>query len=275
MLVEDPLSAAAAWRACEPEARQAAAARLASATLELIEVPSSGPAGPVFEHAPTGIALVLVPGGPGIIGDDQGDADERPRRRVQVPSFFLAREPLSQQAWDALGGVDDRAWADPELPICGLSWDGAADWLRRAGLRFPGEMEWEYACRAGSTGAYFWGEAMDPSRCWYGGNAFDVLRPKANWEHDDAGNAFGLIDMAGNVFEWCRDPWVSGYRDLEPDGSRPAKGNPRLRVARGGAWDDHCDHCRSAFRFKADRTVCQRDFGLRPALSVGPHEVGD
>jgi len=224
-----------------------------------------------FRHESSSAELNLIPGGFFFMGTNQGNPDERPVHEVTLPPFLIGRTPLTQECWDLIGGVDDRPWSELELPISGLSWHQTQSWLRRAGdkLRLPSEAEWEYACRAGSTSQYFWGEAMDPSYCWYGGNAFSSFQTHPPWEHEDKPNAFGLIDVSGNVFEWCEDEWFADYHDA-PHDERPRLGQRgrALRVLRGGSWDDHCDHCASAFRFKAQPAESNSDYGLRLALSL-------
>lgn len=224
-----------------------------------------------FCHEASSAELNLLPGGSYLMGADGANPDERPVHEVRVRPFLLGRAPLTQDCWDMIGGVDERHWSELELPINGISWHDAQSWLRRAGdqLRLPSEAEWEYACRAGSTSAYFWGEDMDPSFCWYGGNAFNGFQPHPPWEHEDKPNAFGLIDIVGNVFEWCEDEWFENYLQGPVDERPMISSKPRgHRVIRGGAWNDHCDHCCSAFRFHAQPSDNHSDYGIRIARSI-------
>lgn len=225
-----------------------------------------------FRHERSGAELNLIPGGRYEMGHDQRSSEESPRHEVRVRPFLIGRSPLTQECWDMVGGRDERPWQELELPICGVSWNDAQDWLARAGdgLRLPSEAEWEYASRAGTDADYFWGPEMDPSYCWYGGNAYTSFRAHPPWEHEDKPNAFGLIDILGNVFEWCEDDWIADYRD-GPFDERPRAngcGHRGLRVIRGGSWNDHCDHCCTWFRFKALPSDPHPDFGLRLACTL-------
>lgn len=224
-----------------------------------------------FCHDASSAELNLIPGGSFLMGTDGTNPDERPVHEVRIRPFLIGRHPLTQDCWDMIGGVDERHWSELELPINGISWHDAQSWLRRAGdqLRLPSEAEWEYACRAGSQSEYYWGEDMDPSFCWYGGNAFNGFQPHPPWEHEDKPNSFGLIDIAGNVFEWCEDEWFENYLQGPMDERPMVSSKPRgHRVIRGGAWNDHCDHCCSAFRFHAQPSDNHSDYGIRIARSI-------
>jgi formylglycine-generating enzyme required for sulfatase activity len=162
-----------------------------------------------------------------------------------VAPLLVGRFPVLQAEWDRLGGEDDRAWRGPDLPIERVTWTAARAWLERAGggLRLPSEAEWEYACRAGTQTEYFWGDAMDPAYCWFGGGAGWSTHAPA--EHAGRANAFGLVDTSGNVFEWCEDayaPYAAEDRDAAP------RRRGSLRVMRGGDAFSKAGFCRSAYR---------------------------
>ena len=100
------------------------------------------------------------------------------------------------------------------------------------------ESEWEYACRgtghpAGTTTQYFWGDEMDDSYCWYGENS--GKKTHAVTEHMNKANAFGLVDMSGNVWEWCQDKRINNYNN-GPRDSLPRTSDSSYRVYRGGGW---------------------------------------
>jgi len=174
-----------------------------------------------FRHRRSALELHLLPGG--AMPTDAG---------IRIAPFLIGRSPVDQAAWDKIGGEDERARRGRDLPIVGVSWNDAMDWVDRAGggLRLPREQEWEFACRAGTETRFYWGDEHDPRHCWSrrnaGGRAHSVVehRAKGFW------NAFGLSDMSGNVSEWCRDDWRS---------------SKELRVARGGGWRDKPSHVAS------------------------------
>jgi formylglycine-generating enzyme required for sulfatase activity len=125
--------------------------------------------------------------------------------------------------------------------VVGVSWEEAAAFAAWAGCRLPTEAEWEYACRAGTTGPRY-AEDLD-AIAWHGGNS----QGQSHAVGTKAPNDWGLADMLGNVWEWCGD-WHSAYDGApvtNPTGPRTGHG----RVHRGGSWVDRASWCRSASRF--------------------------
>jgi formylglycine-generating enzyme required for sulfatase activity len=126
--------------------------------------------------------------------------------------------------------------------------------------RLPSEAEWEYACRAGTTTTFAFGETVTPELVNYNGNYPYGSAAKGTYREATtvAGsvgypNAFGLYDMHGNVWEWCMDYWHDNYYCAPPDGSSwYSGGEPSLRVVRGGSWRNGAESCSSAFRYKYD-----------------------
>ena len=118
-------------------------------------------------------------------------------------------------------------------------------------IRLPSESEWEYACRAGTTTAYSFGddESLLGDYAWYLDNAGKAGERYAHPVGQKLPNAWGLYDMHGNVWEWCEDPWHDNYDGAPTDGSVwPTGGRSRDRVLRGGSWGGNARHCRSAPR---------------------------
>ena len=134
------------------------------------------------------------------------------------------------------------------------------------GARLPTEAEWEYACRAGTTGAYGGSGNLDEMG-WYDGNSGDKTHPVGQKKP----NAWGLCDMHGNVWEWCSD-WFGDYPSgsvTDPTG--PSSGS--YRVLRGGSWRSVAWGCRSAYRcYGYDPDGRFNSIGLRLLCSAGPHE---
>jgi formylglycine-generating enzyme required for sulfatase activity len=109
--------------------------------------------------------FVLVPAGSFSVGSNGGDSCEKPVHTVRFANpFWICETECTQAAWDAVGMRDFRAWLGRDLPIEGVSWKDVKTWLTKAGggLRLPSEAEWEYACRARSTGKWCFGD--DESR---------------------------------------------------------------------------------------------------------------
>jgi len=192
-------------------------------------------------HAAPEIEMVLVPGGDFLMGSPEGAQGrgfgEGPQHRVTVPSFYIGKYEVTQAQWRAVMGGDQSRFKGDNLPVETVSWDDAKDFCRKLSqmtgeeYRLPTEAEWEYACRAGTTGAY----AGDPdAMAWYGMNSGRGTHPVGR----KLPNAFGLYDMHGNVREWCEDDWHDGYANAPSDGTawveKPSRGLGR--VYRGGSW---------------------------------------
>ena len=119
----------------------------------------------------------------------------------------------------------------------------------------PSESQWEYACRAGTTTPFYFGETITSELVNYDGNYTYAKAPKIKdkGETTDVGNfppnSFGLYDMHGNVWEWCQDVWHSNYDGAPVDGSAWVNGgNSSYRMVRGGSWFFFPWWCRSAIR---------------------------
>jgi len=178
--------------------------------------------------------------------------------------------------WDGAKWAYDakRTWRAPgfgqgaDHPVVCVSWNDARaylEWLSQEAkrtYRLPSEAEWEYAARAGSTTARYWGEGPDGA-CDFANVADETSKRQYNWapihQCDDGfvntapvgsfkANAFGLEDMLGNVWEWTKDCWNDAYRGAPSDGSAWTGGDCGRRVLRGGSWGGGPDDVRSASR---------------------------
>jgi formylglycine-generating enzyme required for sulfatase activity len=178
------------------------------------------------------------------------DGDET-RHRVKITKgFYICTTETTQEQWNELIRQNRSFWKGDKLPVSEVSWDDAVEFCRRLTdheskekrkYRLPTEAEWEYASRAGSTGAFPDGVSLD-DLTWYFENSGE--------RYHDVGtkrpNAWGLYDTYGNVREWCQDyygPYPTG-EVTDPKG--PSTGNGR--VLRGGSWDDIARYCRAAYR---------------------------
>jgi formylglycine-generating enzyme required for sulfatase activity len=122
--------------------------------------------------------------------------------------------------------------------------------------RLPSEAEWEYACRAGTTTPFHFGETITTDLASYNGNSTYGSGPEGQYREQTTdvgsfpGNAFGLHDMHGNVWDWCQDTWHENYNGAPTDGSVWVDENAdqNRRILRGGSWIDNPSYCRSASR---------------------------
>ena len=165
---------------------------------------------------------------------------------------------VTQKQWKAVMSDKQCSFRGDDLPVENVSWNDCQEFCKeckRLGLsvQLPTEAQWEYACRAGSTTAYFWGNALNGDKANCNGNYpcgtttkgkyLGKTTPVGSYE----ANAWGLYDMHGNVGEWCQD-WDSEDYPIGSvtDPTGPSTGS--YRVKRGGDWGDPAEYCRSASR---------------------------
>jgi formylglycine-generating enzyme required for sulfatase activity len=196
------------------------------------------------------LTMILVPGGKFKMGspEGEGDEDERPEREVTVPGFYIGKYEITQAQWEAVMGNDPSYFkGDRNLPVENVSWHDAKEFCKKITqmtdkeYRLPSEAEWEYACRAGTTGTS--AGTLD-GMAWYDSNSEGNTHPVGEKEP----NAYGLYDMLGNVSEWCEDVWNGNYESAPRDGSAWLDGDSRAHTLRGGSWDKPGWVCRSTFR---------------------------
>jgi formylglycine-generating enzyme required for sulfatase activity len=198
-----------------------------------------------------------------------------------------ACDPVLGLSWQSPGG--GRAYPpgqtdSPRGPAVCLSWNDAEAfiaWLngkvRRAGgsvkkgegpYRLPSEAEWEYASRAGTTAARWWGEAIGKSKanCHGCGSQWDgtLIAPVGSF----GPNPFGLSDMLGNVWQWVEDCWNESYVGAPADGRAWSTGDCSKRVLRGGSWSNVPDFVRSATRSRANQTGSGFDYSSYAGFRV-------
>jgi formylglycine-generating enzyme required for sulfatase activity len=216
----------------------------------------------------SGIEMVLIPAGDFLMGDERGEADEKPAHRVHVSSFYMDKFEVTQKSYQALMGTNPSKFKGPDKPVERVSWLSAVKYCNARslkeglqpcydsdtmachsdadGYRLPTEAEWEYACRAGSTTEYSFGNdsAQLPDYAWFKENSGEATNPVGQRRP----NAWGLYDMLGNVSEWCNDFYAEdAYRHSGEDNPRgPATGEKR--VLRGGSWRSDASQCRCSAR---------------------------
>ncbi len=229
--------------------------------------------------------MVVIPPGKFSMGspDDELDrtAGEGPRHAVTIPyAFAVSRSEITFDQWDACVAAKacppaKDSWGRGTMPAVDISWDGAkayVAWLSQltgTDYRLPSEAEWEYAARAGTDTRYAWGDAPGNghANCNGCGSAW-VLQtaPVGSFEP----NAFGLLDMEGNVWEWVEDVWHARFEGAPVDGSAWIEGgDATFRTIRGGSWHNEPELIRSAVRFERHRKVQFDTLGLRVARSIG------
>ena len=228
------------------------------------------------------IDMVAIPGGSFVMGSPSTEAgrhsDEGPQRTVTVAPFFMGKYEVTQAQYQAVMGNNPSHFKGAKRPVEGVNWDEAVEFCRKLTqktgktYRLPSEAEWEYACRAGTTTLFYFGDTITPDLVNYNGNYPYGAAPKGLWRKQttDVGsfppNAFGLYDMHGNVWEWCSDKWHGNYNGASTDGSSWETGTDNNRVQRGGSWDYHAVHCHSAVRNSYSAVDRDMSIGFRVAL---------
>ena len=221
---------------------------------------------------PGGVTMKLLRIGAGkfLMGapDAGEDVDTVPQHEATVGRpFYLAQTEVTQAQWQAV--MRTRPWAGqgrvragPQYPATHVSWSDARRFCRLLSrithrtMRLPSERQWEYACRAGSSGRYCFGdeEARLGEYAWCSGNASDAGEAYAHAVAGRKPNAWGLYDMHGNVWEWC---------------AGPSAGESPERVAiRGGSWSAGSRYCRSASRAWCSPNGLSYDIGFRVAAAA-------
>jgi len=247
--------------------------------------------------------MVLIPAGSFMMGSNDDSSwswcypCEQPVHPVTIDyDFYMGKTEITQAQWEAVMGswpyhdpADYSYGHGDNYPAYYISWNdcqnfiSALNQLGQGTFRLPSEAEWEYACRAGTTTRFYFGDSdgcgtscedcaagvMPGNRSdymWYCGN-------NGSYESADYGskeveqlepNDFGLFDMHGNVWEWCEDDWHDDYT-YAPDNGAAWVDSPRgsLRVVRGGSWGGGAQDCRSAYRCRGDPDSRHLGVGFR------------
>ncbi len=186
-------------------------------------------------------------------------SDETQHPVILTRGYWLADTVCTQALWRAVMGSNPSNFKGDDRPVEQVSWEDAQYFIERLNGRIPGntfrlptEAEWEYACRAGTTGPFWFGDQITTDQVNYDGNRPYAGSPKGQDRGETVNvkdlpcNGWGLYQMHGNVWEWCQD-WLGGY-DLDTivDPAGPAEGSGR--VLRGGGWVNDGGHVRSAYR---------------------------
>jgi formylglycine-generating enzyme required for sulfatase activity len=210
------------------------------------------------KNAPPG--MVWIPGGTFIMGEVPfgiGIHDTYPQHNVILSGFYMDIYPVAQAEFERVIGKNPSNFKGcPDCPVESVSWLAAMNYCEKVGKRLPSQAEWEYAYRAGSTTKYYWGDEFNGEYAWHKGNSDDKTHPVGQKKP----NAWGLYDMAGNVWEWCADWNDSGYYKRSPSKNPTGPDSGKERVLRGGSWGVGDVQLRAAYS-----TACPPD-GMNPTF---------
>jgi len=234
------------------------------------------------------LEMVFMKGGTFIMGSPEDEEerhdDESPQHQVTIKPFYMSKYPITQAQWRTVMG-DNPSYDNKgdNRPVDNVSWDESVKFCHKLSAltgkayRLPSEAEWEYACRAGTTTPFYFGETITTDLAnytgtdnqnfgWsgsYGTGPKGITRKQTTENGIFPPNAFGLYDMHGNVWEWCADLWHENYNGAPKDGSAWLEekydnwglehlysqiGNKKRRLLRGGSFLSFPDRCRVASR---------------------------
>jgi formylglycine-generating enzyme required for sulfatase activity len=223
----------------------------------------------------SGMDMIVIPAGEFEMGSKQGREDEKPVHKVWIDSFLMDKTEMTQAVWEKIGAGEAMSNPSPthgpDLPVNNVTWRAAALFCNarsryeglkpcydedegKAGMcdfdadgyRLPTEAEWEYACRAGTTTDYSFGN--DARKLGDSGWFVDNAGKKTHPVGQKKANPWGLFDMHGNVAEWCQDVYAKDYYLLNAEKNPRGPADGKQRALRGGSWKSGADTARSSYR---------------------------
>ena len=228
------------------------------------------------------LEMVEIPSGTFYMGSPKNEAgrtnSESPRHQVTVKSFFIAKYPLTQAQYQSTIGSNPAHFKGDNRPVERVSWDDAVAFCQKLSqntgknYKLPSEAQWEYACRAGTTTPFCFGQSITPNLVNYDGNYSYAAAQKGEYRQQttDVGtfppNAFGLYDMHGNVWEWCEDDWEENYINAPTNGDALINPVGKSKVLRGGAWLYFAGCCRCSMRNQDLHNARHHYYGFRVLL---------
>lgn len=241
------------------------------------------------------LELVAIPGDNFLMGSAKNEMESNdrglPQHQVTIQPFLMGKYPVTQAQWQIVANLPKvkidlnpkpSYFKGANRPVEQVSWHDAEEFCHRLSqktgklYRLPSESEWEYTCRAGKTTPFYFGNTISTDLVNYNGEyVYDngskgVYRKQTTDVGIFAANAFGVHDMHGNVWEWCKDGWYDNYIGAPTDGSPwlNASGNHPRRVLRGGSWSYRPVYCRSAYRINYPAISKDCNHGFRVACST-------
>lgn len=240
-----------------------------------------------YKHNATGMEFVLIPGGTFEMGSAEGEENEAPVHTVTVKSFLMAKYPCTQAQWLAV--MKSKPWQGELLeqrkqwyktyygvnlgtytedndnnPATWIDWNECQEFCAYTGLSLPTEEQWEYACRAGSSMPYCFGNEIEKlgEYAWYMNNTWDKGEQYAHAVGQKLPNAFGLYDMHGNIWEWCQNEYYENYKNIDLPKTNTTF-SLSSHVIRGGCFYNQASDARSSSRTNCAAFNANRNLGVR------------
>ncbi|MEH1901332.1 MAG: SUMF1/EgtB/PvdO family nonheme iron enzyme [Nostoc sp.] len=239
------------------------------------------------------LEMLAIPGGKFLMGSPEIELErnysESPQHTVTIQPFFMGKFPVTQNQWAIVAALkkvnidlnpDPSRFKGANRPVEQVSWDDAIEFCARLSnktrktYRLPSEAEWEYACRAGTTTPFYFGETITTDLANYNGKytynsgSMGEFRKQTTDVGKFPPNPFGLFDMHGNIWEWCQDSWHENYYNGAPTDASPWMSDNEKRVLRGGSWNSNPWICRSAFRGNWVRVGQNYRLGFRVVVAA-------
>ncbi|AFY97246.1 SUMF1/EgtB/PvdO family nonheme iron enzyme [Chamaesiphon minutus] len=219
--------------------------------------------------------MVTIESGSFMMGSAE-KRSERPAHQVSIATFQMSATPITQAQWKYVmeSDLNPSHHQGDNYPVESITWLEAREFCKKLSslsqdgkvYRLPSESEWEYACKANTNTMFYFGDDLDSLQANFANNegtSTEVKRFKANH--------FGLYDMHGNVWEWCEDSYVTGYKDAPIDGSAVTKTeetNNDEKVVRGGAWNTNKFSCSSTSRYSIQKNESNNNCGFRVVTDI-------
>ncbi|NET42371.1 MAG: formylglycine-generating enzyme family protein [Okeania sp. SIO2B3] len=239
------------------------------------------------------LEMVAIPGGTFMMGSPEDKARrlyrETPQHQVSLQPFHMSKYPITQDQYQVIMGKNPSHFKGKNRPVETVTWYNTTAFCEQLSqktgkiYRLPSESQWEYACRAGTTTPFYFGETITSELVNYDSNYTYASAPQGIYRQQTTNvgsfppNAFGLYDMHGNLWEWCKDIWHDDYEDAPNDGSFWVTGaDSQVRVLRGGSWNYKSWWCRSFIRNWGNADYGNINWGFRIiALCAGNSSSGN
>jgi len=214
----------------------------------------------------TSNSLIWIPPGKFGMGSENGESDETPVHIVELDGFYIGKYEVTQTEWELIMGNNPSNFKGTNLPVENVSWNDAMEFCKRLSQKsgekysLPTEVQWEYACRAGSNTIYNIGSSLTGC-AWYNDGGGLWMHPRPVGEKSP--NKWGLYDMHGNVWEWCLDYYDSKYYVKGPEKNPVNLDTSKYKVLRGGSWNDLPEYCTSSNRYGDNPDAKSIFYGFR------------